>query len=223
MNELLINFKVYKEAMNMAIVAIANKVAAETGVGIVLCPSHVFLKEISKIMPAFAQSIDPVEAGAHTGAVIAEYVKQAGAIGTLINHSEKRIPMKDIKVCVERCKDAGILSCVCAASEAEVEEIARMGPDMILIEPPELVGGNVSVSTARPEIVKNSVDIAQRISKNTKVLCGAGIKNRNDVVKALQLGAAGVGVSSGIIKAPDIEKAIRDIASGFHEAKSKQD
>lgn len=216
---LIINFKVYKEAMNpTAIVNIAKRVAADTGVEIVLCPSHIFLKDISQSMPTFAQSIDHVEAGAHTGAVIAEHVKAARGIGTLINHSEKRIPMSDVKVCVERCKAVGLLSCVCAASEQEVEQIAKMNPDMILIEPPELVGGNVSVSTARPEIVKNAVQIAKRISKNIKVMCGAGIKNRGDVTRAIELGADGVGVSSGIIKAPDIEKAIRDIASGFHEA-----
>ena len=215
---LIINFKVYKEALK-PIAYLAKAVAAETGTEIVLCPSHVFLKDVSKIMPVFAQNIDPAELGAHTGAVIAEYVKAAGGIGALINHSEKRIPMSDIKVCVERCKAVGLLSCVCAASEQEVEQIAKMNPDMILIEPPELVGGNVSVSTARPEIVKNSVEIAKRINRSIKVLCGAGIKNRNDVKKAIELGADGVGVSSGIVKAPDIEKAIRDIAAGFHGAK----
>jgi len=212
---LLINFKVYKEALK-TIAPVAKKIASETGVEIILCPSHLFLKEVSQIMPVFAQSIDPVEDGAHTGTVIAEYVKVAGGSGTLINHSEKRIPMQDIKICIERCKVAGILSCVCAASEDEVREIVKMGADMILVEPPELVGGNVSVSTARPEIVRNSVEIAKKISKNVKVLCGAGVKSGNDVRKALELGADGVGVSSGIIKAPDIERAIRDIVAGFH-------
>lgn len=213
---LLINFKVYKEALK-PLAQIAKNVSKETGVEIVLCPSHVFLKDVSSIMPVFAQSIDPVEPGAHTGAIVAEYVKASGGIGTLINHSEKRIPMRDIRICIERCKAAGILSCVCAASEDEVSEIANMVPDMILVEPPELVGGNVSVSTARPEIIQNSVKIAKTISKNIRVLCGAGVKSGNDVRRALELGADGVGVSSGIIKAPDVEKAIRDIAAGFHD------
>jgi len=215
---LLINFKVYKEALK-PVADVAKAVAKETGVEIVLCPSHIFLKEIAQIMPSFAQSIEPLEEGAHTGAVIAEYVKAAGGIGTLINHSEKRIPMRDIEICIERCKAAGLLSCVCAATEQEVEQICKMFPDMILIEPPELVGGNISVSTARPQIVSNSVRIAKAISNNIKVLCGAGIKNKADVKKAIELGADGVGVSSGIIKAPDIEKAIHDIASGFHAQK----
>ncbi len=211
---LLINLKVYGED-STSIAHIAKAVSADTGIEIVLCPSHIFLKEISQMISTFAQSIDPVEEGAHTGAIIAEYVKLAGAIGSLINHSEKRIPMDDIRICIERCRDAGLLSCVCAATEVEVEEIAHMRPDMILAEPPELVGGDISVSTAKPEIITNSVEIAKNVSNKIKVLCGAGIKNSNDVRKVVELGADGVGVSSGIVKAPDIEKAMRDIAGGL--------
>ena len=86
---------------------------------------------------------------------------------------------------------------------------------MILAEPPELVGGNISVSTARPEIIRNSAERVKKISPATMVLCGAGIKNQSDVKKAIELGAGGVGVASGIVKAHDIEKAMRDIAGGL--------
>ncbi len=211
---LIINMKAYKESLKPIAPAV-KKIAEEIGEEIILCPQHMFLQEISRITPVFAQSIDPVEEGAHTGAVIAEHAKLAGAIGTLINHSEKRMPMKDVKVCIDRCKSAGLLSCVCAASEDEVREIADMGPDMILIEPPELVGGNVSVSAARPEIVSNSVKIAKQINSKIKILCGAGIKSKDDVRKAIELGADGIGVSSGVVKAADIEKAIREMAEGL--------
>ncbi len=211
---LVINLKTYRESLK-PIAPLAKKIAKETGTEIVLCPQHVFLKDVSKEISAFAQSIDPFEEGAHTGAVLAEHAKLAGALGTLINHSEKRIPMKDIKVCVERCKSVGLLSCVCAASEEEVKEIAKMSPDMILIEPPELVGGDISVSTARPEIVSNSVRIAKQINSRIRVLCGAGVKSKADVKKAIELGADGIGVSSGVVKSADVEKAIRDMAAGF--------
>ncbi|MBI2075928.1 MAG: triose-phosphate isomerase [Candidatus Aenigmarchaeota archaeon] len=214
---LIINLKTYAEALDnaMKIAQTAKRVAKETGIEIVLTPSHLSLKDVSKTIPVFSQSIDPAEPGAHTGSVPAEEVKRAGGLGTLINHSERRIGFEDIRKCVERCKLVGLISCVCAKSDEEAEAIASLKPDMILAEPPELVGGNISVSTARPEIITNSVRRVKKISPETKVLCGAGIKNSDDARKAVELGADGVGVSSGIVKAPDIEKAMRDIAGGL--------
>lgn len=212
---LIINLKVYREGFDDRIANIAKKVSDETGTEIILCPSHILLKDFSKIVPVFAQNIDTIEEGAFTGAITAGAVKHAGAIGTLINHSEKRMNISDVKICVDRCREVGLLSCVCSATESEVETIAGMKPDMILIESPELVGGDISVSTAKPEIIRNSCEIAKRISDKIKVLCGAGVKNRNDVKRALELGADGIAVSSGIVKAPDIEKAIYDIVNGF--------
>ena len=211
---LIINLKLYKEGLNPAIPHIIKDVSKETGVEIVLCPSHTLLKEYSKILPVFSQSLDPLKEGAYTGHMIAEYVKHAGAIGALLNHSEKKMQLKDVKLAVERCKAFNLLSCVCA-DDNEVKQIANMDPDMILAEPPELVGGNISVSVARPDVIKNAVMVAKDISPKIKVLCGAGIKNGNDVKKAIELGADGVGVGSGIVKAPDMEKALRDIVSGF--------
>jgi len=218
---LLINLKVYKEGLDSRIAHIAKEVANETGVEIILCPSHILLKEISQIIPTFAQSIDPVGEGAYTGAITAGFVKHAGALGTLISHSEKCMPMDNIKTCIDECKSVGLLSCVCVANESEAEEIVRMRPDIILIEPPQLVGGNVSVSTAEPELVRNSIDTVKHISSEIKVLCGAGVKDQNDVKRSLELGADGVAVSSGIVKAPNVEKAIYDIVDGFSQRHAK--
>ncbi len=214
---LIVNLKTYFDSTDDAlrIAEIAKKVIKEMKVNIVLCPSHMSLADVSKIVPTFAQSIDPIEIGAHTGFVLAHEVKKAGSLGTLINHSEHRISFDDIKICIDICKKINLISCVCAASDEEAEAIAKLEPDMILAEPPELVGGNISVSIARPEIIKNSVRRVKNISPATMVLCGAGVKNSDDVKKAMQLGADGVGVASGIVKAKDIEKAMRDIAGGL--------
>ena len=214
---LIVNLKTYFDSIDDAlrIAEIAKKIMRETKTNIVLTPSHLSLRDIARIVPTFAQSIDPIEIGAHTGHVLANEVKKSGALGTLINHSEHRITLDDIKKCIDICKKVGMISCVCAASDEEAEEIARFEPDMILAEPPELVGGDISVSTARPEIIRDSVKRVKKISPATMLLCGAGVKNKDDVRKAMELGADGVGVSSGIVKARDIEAAMRDIANGL--------
>ena len=214
---LLINFKTYDEAIGnyLGIAKVAKKVADELGVSIAAAPSHLVLKEVSKILPTFAQSIDPIEPGAHTGSIVAEEVKRCGAVGTLINHSEKRLNPKDVKACVERCRQNELISVVCVANVNEAKEYARFYPDFIAIEPPELIGGKVSVSTANPKIVTDSVNAVKGVSKNIEVLCGAGVKTREDIKKALELGVVGVLVSSGIVKDKNVENAIRDAANGL--------
>jgi triosephosphate isomerase len=47
------------------------------------------------------------------------------------------------------------------------------------------------------------------------VLCGAGVKNGEDVRKAKELGAKGILVASGVVKAENPEEAIRDLLEGF--------
>ena len=83
------------------------------------------------------------------------------------------------------------------------------------IEPPELIGGDISVTTANPGIVSNSVEAVKSINDKVKILCGAGVKNGKDVAKAIELGADGVLLASGVVKAKDKEGVIRDLASGL--------
>lgn len=213
---LLINLKVYDETIDnyLGIAKIAKKISDETNVSIAVAPPHLALKEVAKIIPTFSQNVDPFEPGAHTGSVIAEEVKKSGAIGTLINHSEKRLTTNDVKTCVERCRQNELVSVVCVANELEAREYARFHPDFIAIEPPELIG-KISVSTANPRIVTDSLHYVKSSAKNVEVLCGAGIKTRQDIQKALELGVVGVLISSGIVKSKNIESAIKEVALGL--------
>jgi len=99
----------------------------------------------------------------------------------------------------------------------DAEKIAYLNPDFIAVEPPELIGGTVSVSDAKPEIISSSVKAVKLINNKIKVLCGAGIHNKDDVKKAIKLGAEGVLVASGIVKAENQKTALRDLVNGFKE------
>lgn len=208
---LLINLKVYAQSIEdpVRISKIVKKVSEGSGIEIVIAPSHLSLKEVAKIIPAFAQSIDPFNPGQHTGSIIAEDVKRAGAVGAIINHSEKRLDAKDVEMCVRRCKENGLISVVCVENIQEAKSYSKFEPDYIAIEPPELIG-KFSVTQVNPKIVE---DVVKAI--NVKVLCGAGIRTKDDVKKALELGTDGVLISSGIAKAEDIEKALKEIVEGF--------
>lgn len=217
---LLINFKTYEQGLGknaLSLAKVADSVARKKNVNIVLSVQPTNLQTITGnvSIPVYAQHIDPITPGSHTGWILPEAVKDAGAKGTLINHSEHNIDKKSISENVKKCKEIGFVSVCCAATPKIAKEIAAFGPDFIAIEPPELIGGDVSVSKARPEIISDTVKAVKGVNPNVKVLCGAGVNSAEDVSKALELGAEGVLVASAIVKSKTPEKVILNLISGF--------
>lgn len=217
---LLINFKAYEQGIGEKALSLAKgaeKVAKETGKWIVLSVQHVDVKAISDSVgiDVYAQHIDPVEPGSKTGWILPLGVKQAGAKGTLINHSEHGIDDEKVKASVDVCKILGIVSVCCAATPERAKKIAAFSPDFIAIEPPELIGGDVSVSTAKPEIISDTVKAVKDVNPDVKVLCGAGVNQKSDVVKAIELGAHGVLVASAIVKSDNPGKVIQELSEGL--------
>ena len=217
---IVLNVKTYSEATAgkaLEIALLMNKISKETGANMAIAVQAtdiVLCTEKVKI-PVFAEHIDPIKPGSHTGWTLPEAIKAAGAIGTLINHSEHRLILADIDTCITRAKELDLYQIVCSNNVSTSKAIAAFSPNFVAVEPPELIGGDISVTTADPEIVSCSVDAVKRIDKKVKVLCGAGVKNGKDVAKALELGSDGVLLASGIVKAKDKEKVIRDLASGL--------
>ena len=217
---IVLNVKTYAEATGVKALEIAklmDKISQETGASMAIAVQATDISLCAREVgiPVFAEHIDPVKPGSHTGWTLPEAVKEAGAIGTLINHSEHRLKLADIDVCITKAKELGLDHIVCTNNVATSKAAATFSPNFIAVEPPELIGGDISVTTANPDIVSSSVDAVKAIDKNVKVLCGAGVKNGKDVAKSIELGADGVLLASGVVKAKDKEKVIRDLASGL--------
>ncbi|MFH1229805.1 MAG: triose-phosphate isomerase, partial [Candidatus Aenigmatarchaeota archaeon] len=158
---IVINLKRYEEVLGdkpVKFAKVAKKLSKKYKVNIVIAPPESMLENISKIIPTVSQHMDPFEPGAHTGSILAREIKELGAIGSIINHSEKRIPHEDIQKCVELCRKYDLISIVCVKDCPEAKELAIFNPDFIAIEPPELIGGDISVSTAQPDIIKTAVN-----------------------------------------------------------------
>ena len=207
----MVNFKTYKETTGKNGIKLAKSLASVKG-NIILCPQATDIREIAKLkVPVFAQHIDPIDYGRNTGWVLAEAVKEAGASGTLINHSEHQLSFDDIKKCIECCRRARLVSVVCAADKRLVSLIAKLKPDYIAIEPPELIETGLAVSQVKPKVVADAVRAAKKVDENAKVICGAGISKGEDVKKALELGAVGVLVSSAIVKAKKPEIVLKEM------------
>ena len=215
---LVVNFKTYIEATGkraIELAKIAEEVSRESGVTIIVAPQFTDIEPVSKTVdiPVFSQHIDSVKPGAHTGHVLAEAVKSAGAEGALVNHSEKRLSTSEIAGTVKVCSDADLVSAVCADTTQASVDIAKMLPDMIAIEPPELIGTGISVSKARPELITESVKQIRKVNGSVKILCGAGVTTAGDVSKALELGSEGVLVASGVVKSKDPRTILQSMAS----------
>jgi triosephosphate isomerase (TIM) len=213
-----VNFKTYIEATGknaVALAKIAEEVSSETGVTIIVAPQFTDIEPVSKTVdiPVFSQHVDSVKPGAHTGHVLAEAVKSAGAEGSLLNHSERRISPSEIAESVKRCADSDLRSLVCADTAKAGADVAKLLPDMIAIEPPELIGTGISVSKARPELITESVKEIRKVNRRVRVLCGAGVTTAEDVSKSLELGSEGVLVASGVVKNKDPRAILQSMAS----------
>jgi len=215
---IVLNVKTYTEATGVNAFGLARlmeKISKETGVSMIIAvqASDITLCAREVSIPVYAQHIDPIKPGSNTGWTLPETVKTAGAVGTLINHSEHRLILADIDTCISRARDLGLDTLVCTNNIATSKAVSTFSPLMIAIEPPELIGGDISVTTADPGIVRNTVNTVRSINKTVKILCGAGVKNGKDVTKAIELGVDGVLLASGVVKAKDKEAVLRDLTS----------
>ena len=220
---ILVNFKTYSEATGrkaLELAKIAENVSLETEVCIGVAPQFVDIMSIARVVsiPIFAQHIDPITPGGFTGHVLPESIKEAGAIGTLINHSERRLKLADIDASVTRAREVDLISVVCTNNAAVSAAVATLKPNMIAVEPPELIGTGISVSKAKPEVIMGTVELVKRINPHVVILCGAGITWGQDVAAALRLGTEGVLVASGVVKAKDPYKVLLEFAEAITKA-----
>ncbi len=210
--EIFINFKHYENAVGNNCEKLLNDFNSLKDNNIYYCLSYIDLRLNSKFnsLNIFSQSVDVNDYGAFTGSVSMESLMSIGIHGSLLNHSENRINEENIIKILEKSKNNNFTIVLCAENIEEIKKYSKFEPDYIAYEPPELIGGNISVSNAKPEIIEE----AGKICKNrTKLLVGAGVKTKEDIDRSMDLGAYGVLIASGIIRDP---KPINKLISLTH-------
>jgi triosephosphate isomerase (TIM) len=216
---IVVNLKTYEEATGtraLAIAKAAELVAKSSGIGIAVAPQALDIRLLAGTgVPVYAQHFDLVEGGSQTGWTSLQALAGAGVRGSLINHSEHRVDAKAVAAMVTACRQRKIASIVCTKDASESGRFAALSPDAVAVEPPELIGGDVSVTTADPDVVSSSVEAVTSRAPGVRVYCGAGVKVRRDVEVALELGAFGILLASGVTKAEDPRAVLEDLASGF--------
>ncbi len=201
---LILNLKGYADSFSEAslrLAGYAREAAIETGANVIVCPPEPWIQMVSDAgAVTFAQHADPYGAGATTGFSSLSMLRAAGATGLLINHSEHQLRLSEIEFLVEGARREGMVSVLCADTVRTVVAASVLQPDMVAIEPPELIGKGISVSKARPEVITDSVRAIRKVSGDVVIIAGAGISTPEDVRRAVELGAEGALVASAVVK-----------------------
>lgn len=214
---LIINFKTYKEATGkngLIIAQIAQKISEQVGVRIVVVPQPTDIYQIKKAtgIEVWAQYLDPIDPDRYTGFISPYALQHAGATGVLINHSEKKLALKEIEKRVKYAKKYGLTTLVLTDSAEEAEKINLMEPDYIGYEKEELIAGNVPIIEVEGPNIENVMGKIDR-----PLIVGSGINDKDDITESLKIGAQGVILASSVIKAQDIEEKILELAKAFKE------
>lgn len=210
------NFKTYEQATGQKAVDLAlihQEVAQQTGASIAIAVQACDLYRVSQAVsiPVFAQHIDPIDYGSFTGQNLPQAIRANGAIGTLLNHSERRLPEEILINTLACAQKTSLIRIVCGEDISEIERLAEFDPDFLAFEPPELIGSSSkSVATEEPESIGKAVNITR-----LPVLVGAGISTAKDIEVSLKLGASGFLVASAITKSSNPKKILTELVSAF--------
>jgi triosephosphate isomerase len=209
----LVNLKAYP-CDPIEVATAAADVADDADVRVAVAPQAANIESVAETgVETWAQHVSPNAHGSHTGSTLAEAVADAGAVGTMLNHSENRLKLADIDASLDAADRVDLETIVCANNPEQIGAAAALGPDAVAVEPPELIGTGTPVSKADPDIVTGAVDAAARVDGDVDVLCGAGISTGEDLVSASDLGATGVLLASGVAKADDPRAALEDLVA----------
>jgi triosephosphate isomerase len=224
-----VNFKTYKEGTGekaLELAKICEEIAQKSGKVIIPVVQAADLFRISQQIkiPVWVQHLDWQPQGQHTGWTNLEAVAEAGASGTLLNHSEHQIPPGTVRQVISRAKGSSHQSpvtshqkfqiLICCKSTGQAERLAKFKPDFLAYEPPELIGSREkSVASERPEAIGNLV----KMIPNIPIIVGAGIHSQEDVRVSLRMGAKGILVATDVVLAKDPTKELEDLAKGFNK------
>ena len=210
------NYLFGKDIIELA--RIADIAAKEFDVRVIFTTPYADIRSVSectKNLYVFAPHMDEIPIGRGLASVLPESLKAAGAQGVMLNHSERPLTVAALCHTVERERALNMMSIVCADTIREAKAVAQMDPDMMVVEPVELIGTGEACSM---DYVKESVAAVHGINPHIGVLVGGGIANGNDVYNVIMAGADATGSSSGIAKAADPGAMVREMLRAVRQA-----
>jgi len=213
---IIVNFKTYQGAQGHSAEVLARAMeSVQTDARLVAAVSALDLSSVVEAAPnleVWCQHLDPISFGSNTGWIHPETAMARGAKGTLINHAEHKVSLEQVAMLLDQVPEEFEV-CACAADVDEARALAALVPNYVAVEPPELIGGDISVTSADPGIVSGTVSAVIQTNDQVQVLCGAGVKSGKDVSTAMDLGAKGVLLASGVTKSENPFEALSELVS----------
>lgn len=212
---IILSLKTYKEATgNSAIKLLSSvkKISKETGVKIIpaVQPTDIYRIKKELRIEVWAQHMDPIEPGKNMGWLSPYALKEAGATGVVINHSEHKTNDENVKKILDKAKEYGLKNVVVAFDVDTVIKYDSWEPDYISYEREDAIGTGVSMVTQEKDNIIKLVSILKR-----PLIIGAGIATGEDVRDAIKVGVVGVIMASRFVLAKDPEAKLRELAMGF--------
>jgi triosephosphate isomerase len=196
---IVINFKNYKTGKGA--LSLARKVERVLP-GAIVC---VLGKDVKKISEETGVKV--------FGQKYSSGLKNNGADGTLLNHSDYRVSIGNIKKTLKLSHQEGIEVILCGKDLKEIGKFLKIKdkPMAIAYEDEELIGSGRSITDYRAGDVEKFVRLLR--GSGIKPYCGAGISSVEDVRTAGRLGCKGVLISSAVAgaKVKNPEKLLREL------------
>ena len=207
----------YGEKM-LALAKVMDETAKKYDVDVIVTPQYTDIKLLAdntERILVFAQHMDYLTPGRGLGSVLPEAVKAAGAVGVMLNHAEKPLTLEEIEKTIARADEVGLATIVCADTVEDVKKIAKMGPNLIVAEPTDLIGTG---QTSDSNYVIETIKTVNEINPEIMVLQGAGISNGQDVYNTIKLGAQATGTTSGIMKSDRPYEMVEEMLYNLRKA-----
>lgn len=197
---------------------IADEAAAKYDVRVIFTTPFANIERVAasvKNLKVFAPHMDDIPVGRGLACILGESLKAAGAVGVMLNHAERPLPVSTLVRTLNRARELDLITIVCADSMAETRAVAQLTPDLMITEPTELIGTGQACDMT---YVKQSFDAVMDINPDIGVLVGGGISSGDDVYKTIMAGADATGSSSGIVKAANPGAMVNEMLSALRQA-----
>lgn len=207
----------YGEKM-LSLAKVIDKTAMKYDLDVIVTPQYTdisLLANNTERILVFAQHMDYLPIGRGLGSVLPEAVKEAGAVGVMLNHAEKKLTMDGVEKTIKRADEVGLATIVCADTVEELTQIAKLSPNLLVAEPTELIGTG---KTSDSNYVIETIRQVREINPDIMVLQGAGISNGQDVYNTIKLGAQATGTTSGIMKSDKPYEMVEEMLFNLRKA-----
>ncbi len=195
-----------------------DKLSVKYGVDVILDVPDTeirYIAENTEHIHVYSQHMDSIPVGKGMGRTFGEALKDAGAVGVMLNHAEHKLTLEEIEAAIKRADELGLATMVCADSVDEVKAIAKLGPNILVAEPTELIGTG---KPADKEYVDEVIRVIREVNPDIKPFPSAGISKGQDCYNIIKAGASASGCSSAIAKAENPLALAEEMISAVRRA-----